>query len=104
MMVVLYLQRICLFGCAVCVCVVKLKTMLLYYIYYITYITYIYIILQCYLNFLVFLFACVFVCSLQENKTSNIPAPAPISASEQLAPCCNGADETFTLREYLMKP
>lgn len=101
MMVVLYLQRICLFGCAVCVCVVKLKTMLLYYIYYITYITYIYIILY---YFLVFLFACVFVCSLQENKTSNIPAPAPFSASEQLAPCCNGADETFTLREYLMKP
>ncbi|XP_030271800.1 protein ALP1-like [Sparus aurata] len=46
-------------------------------------------------------------CSLQdalENRTSNIPAPAPLPASDQLAPYCIVADEAFPLKEYLMKP
>ncbi|KAM6992687.1 uncharacterized protein LKV04_008658 [Tautogolabrus adspersus] len=46
-------------------------------------------------------------CSLQgalENRMSNIPPPAPLPASDTLAPFCIVADETFPLKEYLMKP
>uniref|UniRef100_A0A8C1Z6F8 DDE Tnp4 domain-containing protein n=1 Tax=Cyprinus carpio TaxID=7962 RepID=A0A8C1Z6F8_CYPCA len=46
-------------------------------------------------------------CSLQnalENRTVNIPAPAPLPGSDQLAPYCIVADEAFPLKEYLMKP
>ncbi|XP_052399694.1 uncharacterized protein LOC127946919 [Carassius gibelio] len=46
-------------------------------------------------------------CSLQdalEKRTSNIPAPAPLPESDQLAPYCIVADEAFPLKEYLMKP
>uniref|UniRef100_A0A8C2IPC7 DDE Tnp4 domain-containing protein n=1 Tax=Cyprinus carpio TaxID=7962 RepID=A0A8C2IPC7_CYPCA len=46
-------------------------------------------------------------CSLQdalEKRTSNIPAPAPLPESDQLAPYCTVADEAFPLKEYLMKP
>ncbi|XP_061597942.1 uncharacterized protein LOC133461167 [Cololabis saira] len=46
-------------------------------------------------------------CTLQdalENRTSNIPAPAPLPGSYQLAPCCVVADEAFPLKEYIMKP
>uniref|UniRef100_A0A671KY09 DDE Tnp4 domain-containing protein n=1 Tax=Sinocyclocheilus anshuiensis TaxID=1608454 RepID=A0A671KY09_9TELE len=45
-------------------------------------------------------------CSLQnalENRT-NIPAPAPLPGSDQLAPYCIVADEAFPLKEYFMKP
>ncbi len=46
-------------------------------------------------------------CSLQgalEKRTSNIPAPAPLPESDQLAPYCIVADEAFLLKDYLMKP
>ncbi|XP_051536726.1 uncharacterized protein LOC127430744 [Myxocyprinus asiaticus] len=46
-------------------------------------------------------------CSLQdalENRTSNIPAHAPLPESDLLAPYCIVADEAFPLKEYLMKP
>ncbi|KAL1279366.1 hypothetical protein QQF64_026039 [Cirrhinus molitorella] len=46
-------------------------------------------------------------CSLQnalENRTVNIPAPAPLPGSDQLAPYCIVTDEAFPLKEYLMKP
>ncbi len=39
-----------------------------------------------------------------ERRTCNIPAPAPLPASDQLAPYCIVADEAFPLKEYLMKP
>ncbi len=38
-----------------------------------------------------------------EKRTSNIPAPAPLPESDQLAPYCIVADEAFPL-DYLMKP
>lgn len=46
-------------------------------------------------------------CSLQdalEKRTSNIPAPAPLPESDQMAPYCIVADEAFPLKDYLMKP
>ncbi|XP_051508028.1 uncharacterized protein LOC127414207 [Myxocyprinus asiaticus] len=46
-------------------------------------------------------------CSLQdalENRTSNIPAPAPLPASDRLLFYFIVADEAFPLKEYLMKP
>ncbi|KAL0965749.1 hypothetical protein UPYG_G00285220 [Umbra pygmaea] len=46
-------------------------------------------------------------CSLQgalENRTSNIPVPAPLPGSDLLVPYCIVADEAFPLKEYLMKP
>ncbi|XP_034061143.1 protein ALP1-like [Gymnodraco acuticeps] len=46
-------------------------------------------------------------CSLQdalENKTFNIPAPAPLPASDQAVCYHIVADEAFPLKEYLMKP
>ncbi len=39
-----------------------------------------------------------------EKRTSNIPAPAPLPESDQLAPYCIVADEAFPLKDYLMKP
>ncbi|XP_033978140.1 protein ALP1-like isoform X2 [Trematomus bernacchii] len=46
-------------------------------------------------------------CSLQdalENRTSNIPAPAPPPASDQAVCYSIVADEAFPLKEYLMTP
>ncbi|XP_033989775.1 protein ALP1-like [Trematomus bernacchii] len=46
-------------------------------------------------------------CSLQdalENRTFNIPAPAPLPASDQAVCYHIVADEAFPLKEYLMKP
>ncbi|KAK1900112.1 Protein ALP1-like [Dissostichus eleginoides] len=46
-------------------------------------------------------------CSLQdalENRTSNIPAPAPPAASDQAVCYSIVADEAFPLKEYLMTP
>uniref|UniRef100_A0A671UPW4 DDE Tnp4 domain-containing protein n=1 Tax=Sparus aurata TaxID=8175 RepID=A0A671UPW4_SPAAU len=39
-----------------------------------------------------------------ENRTTNIPDPAPLPGSDQLSPYCIVADEAFPLKEYLMKP
>ncbi|XP_033988010.1 putative nuclease HARBI1 [Trematomus bernacchii] len=46
-------------------------------------------------------------CSLQdalENRTANIPAPAPLPASDQAVCYSIVADEAFPLKELLMKP
>ncbi|KAK1903084.1 Protein ALP1-like, partial [Dissostichus eleginoides] len=46
-------------------------------------------------------------CSLQdalENRTANIPAPAPLPASDQAVCYSIVADEAFPLKEHLMKP
>ncbi|XP_033980511.1 protein ALP1-like [Trematomus bernacchii] len=46
-------------------------------------------------------------CSLQdalENRTCNIPAPAPLPASDEAVCYHIVADEAFPLKEYLMKP
>ena len=39
-----------------------------------------------------------------ENRTTNIPDPAPLPGSGQLSPYCIVADEAFPLKDYLMKP
>ncbi|XP_039641322.1 protein ALP1-like [Perca fluviatilis] len=38
------------------------------------------------------------------NRTTNIPAPAPLPGSDQLAPYCIVADKAFPLKDYLLKP
>ncbi|TDH01504.1 hypothetical protein EPR50_G00181260 [Perca flavescens] len=38
------------------------------------------------------------------NRTTNIPAPAPLPGSDQLAPYCIVADKAFPLTDYLLKP
>ena len=46
-------------------------------------------------------------CSLQqalEQKTANIPDPAPLSGTELLSPYTIVADEAFPLKEYILKP
>ncbi|XP_056464817.1 uncharacterized protein LOC130404196 [Gadus chalcogrammus] len=46
-------------------------------------------------------------CSLQqslEQKTANIPDPAPLSGPELLSPYTIVADEAFPLKEYILKP
>lgn len=39
-----------------------------------------------------------------ETRTSNIPAPSPLPGVDQVVPYCIVADESFPLKEYLMKP
>ncbi|KAJ4928697.1 hypothetical protein JOQ06_004323, partial [Pogonophryne albipinna] len=39
-----------------------------------------------------------------ENRTSNIPVPAPLPASDQAVCYSIVADEAFSLKEHLMKP
>ncbi|XP_059894187.1 uncharacterized protein LOC132447425 [Gadus macrocephalus] len=46
---------------------------------------------------------CTFADAL-ENRTTNMPAPAPLPGSDQLSPYCIVADEAFPLKKYLMKP
>ena len=46
-------------------------------------------------------------CLLQqslEQKSANIPDPAPLSGTELLSPYTIVADEAFPLKEYIMKP
>ncbi|XP_031172013.1 protein ALP1-like [Sander lucioperca] len=38
------------------------------------------------------------------NRTTNIPAPAPLPGSDQLSPYCIVADKAFPLTDYLLKP